>query len=218
MFRAARTRHAYRSDLRSFFAWAVTRDLLPTNPAAAVDPIKIPRSLPRPIGPEIAVALLVGSRRTRQMVGLGLYAGLRCAEIAALDVSDVADWDEPGTIVVRAGKGGRDRVIPLHPDLAELLSARPKSGPMFPNAAGVPIQAASASATIRKHLQRCGINATPHQLRHTFATEMTKRAHGDVFTVATVMGHSSVNDTMRYAGWSGAGAEIVALMFGGDAA
>jgi integrase len=218
MFPAARTRHAYKSDLCSFYGWSVTRELLPSNPAAQVDPVKVPRSLPRPIGPEIKVALLVGTRRIRQMVGLGLYAGLRCAEIAAVDVSDIATWSTPPTLVVRGGKGARDRVVPLHPELVELLADRPRSGPMFPNRAGRPVRASSVSQTIRRHLLRCGIDATPHQLRHTFATEMTRRARGDVFTVATVMGHSSVNDTMRYAGWSGAAAEIVALMFGGDAA
>lgn len=219
MFRAPRTRHAYKSDLSSFFTWAVTRDLLPANPVAKVDPVKIPRSLPRPLGPEVEVALLTGARRVRQMVGLGLYAGLRCAEIAALDVSDIADWSTPPNIVVRGGKGGRDRVVPLHPALAELLYARPKAGPMFPNRQGQPVLAASVSQTIRRHLQRCGMpHATPHQLRHSFATEMTRRARGDVFTVATVMGHSSVNDTMKYAGWSGAAADIVAAMFPHDAA
>lgn len=218
MFRAPRTRHAYKSDLSSFFRWAVTRDLLPTNPVAQVDPVKIPRALPRPIGPEVQTALLTGSRRVRQMVGLGLYAGLRCAEIAALDVSDIADWSDPPNLVVRAGKGGRDRVVPMHPVLVELLRARPKAGPLFPNRQGRPVLAASVSQSIRRHLRQCGIDATPHRLRHSFATEMTRRARGDVFTVATVMGHSSVNDTMRYAGWAGAGAEIVAAMFPGDAA
>lgn len=217
MFGAARTRHAYRSDLRSFFNWAVTRDLLPANPAALVDPIKIPRSLPRPIGPHVTLALLVGSRRVRQMVGLGMYAGLRCAEIAALDVGDIADWLDPPVLTVRSGKGGRDRMIPLHPALIELLMARPRAGALFPGPTGRPVQAASVSQAIRRHFERCGIDATPHQLRHQFASEMIRRANGDIFTVATVMGHSSVNDTMKYAGWSGAGAEIVASMFPGAA-
>lgn len=211
--RAPRTRHAYRSDLRAFFGWAVNRDLLPDDPTVLVDPVKIPRSLPRPIGPEVNIALLVGSRRVRQMVGLGLYAGMRCGEIAAIDVADIATWSDPAVLTVRGGKGGRDRVIPMHPTLVDLLEDRPRSGPLFPNRRGVAVLAASVSQTIGRHLQRCGINATPHQLRHTFATEMTRRAQGDIFTVATVMGHSSVNDTMKYAGWSGAAAEIVARMF-----
>lgn len=217
-FTVARTRHAYRSDLRCFYTWAVTRELMPTNPTVLVDPVKIPRSLPRPFGPEAAVLMLVGSARVRQMVALGLYAGLRCAEIAVLDVADISTWSTPPVIVVRSGKGGKDRVVPAHPQLVGLLAERPRAGPMFANRRGVAVSSKAVSSSIRSHLRRCGIDGVPHQLRHTFATEMTRQAQGDIFTVATVMGHSSVNDTMRYAGWSGAGAEIIARMFGGEAA
>lgn len=213
LYTAARTKHAYRSDIRCFYQWAVTRELLPLNPTVLVDPVKIPRSLPRPIGPEVAVALVTGSRRIRQMVGIGLYAGLRCAEIAALDVSDVATWSDPPLLTVRDGKGGRDRVIPMHPLLVELLEDRPRSGPLFPGRRGECVQAASVSQSIRRHFERCGIDATAHRLRHSFATEMTRRANGNIVAVAAVLGHSSMNDTMRYVGWAGESAGIIATMY-----
>lgn len=211
-YRAARTRHAYRSDLRTFYGWATARDLLPLNPAALVDPVKVPKSLPRPIGDEVLAAMYTGSLRVRRMIGLGLLAGLRAGEIAALDASDVALHTKPPTIVVRAGKGGKDRVIPAHPMLVELLAGIP-AGPVFANQYGEPIKSKSCSQTIRAHLVRCGISATAHQLRHTFGTEMARAAKGNLLAVANVMGHGSMNTTRGYVGWSGEAEAIIADMF-----
>lgn len=213
---AARTKHAYRSDLRVFFKWAVARDLLPANPTELVDPIKVPRSLPRPVGPQWRIALLVGSVRIRQMVALEVYAGLRCHEVAALDVSDIADWTDPATLTVRNGKGGKDRVIPMHPALVDLLRARPKSGPMFPNRAGRPVLPASVSASVGRQLRRCGIAATPHQLRHEFCSEAAR--HMDLLGVAELAGHETLDTTRGYVKLAGALGERVAAMFSDDAA
>lgn len=46
---AARTRHAYRSDLRVFYGWLVDKDILTSSPAAKIAPVKVPKSLPRPL-------------------------------------------------------------------------------------------------------------------------------------------------------------------------
>lgn len=215
-YRAPRTRHAYRSDLRTFYHWAVTRELLPTNPAALVDPVKVPRALPRPVGPEVVAALHCGSIRARRMVALGLLAGLRAGEIAALDSSDVALHLDPPLITVRNGKGGKDRVVPAHPFLVELLAGIP-DGPVFANRHGKPILSRSCSQTIKEHLARCGVTAKAHQLRHSFGTELARVTKGNVPLLAKLMGHSSTNTTMGYIGWSGESAEMVAQMFDGAA-
>jgi site-specific recombinase XerD len=206
--RTARTRHAYRSDLRVFYDWAVKRELLASNPAALVDSIKVPKSLPRPIGPEVHAALLSGTLRQRRMIGLGLYAGLRCAEIAALDCSDVGH----GVIVVRNGKGGKDRVIPLHPELERLLDGLPASGRLFTRG-GRPISSAAVSRLISRHFARCGITATPHQLRHTFGTELARAAKGDLVSMGLIMGHGSAETTKGYVGWAAEMGEVVAAMY-----
>lgn len=211
-FPAPRTRHAYRSDLRVFYAWATARELLPSNPTTLVDPVKVPRSLPRPLGPEVFGALVVGSRRARRMVALGLFAGLRAAEIAGLDSSDVATWSQPPTITVRNGKGGKDRVVPMHRMLVDLLRDLP-AGPVFPNSAGRPILPDSASRAVRRQLGLVGIDATCHQLRHTFGTEAARASGGNVVLVAYLMGHSDTNTTMGYIGWVGESAETIAHMF-----
>lgn len=210
--RTPRTRHAYRSDLRVFYHWAVTRELLPTNPAALVDPVKVPRALPRPCGPEVMAAVVTGSLRVRRMAALGLLAGLRAGEIAALDASDVALHLDPPLLTVRNGKGGKDRVVPMHPVLVDLLRGIP-DGPVFANSHGDPIQARTCSTTLREHLARCGVDAKAHQLRHTFGTEAARVTNGNVVLLAALMGHASTNTTMGYIGWTGQGADAVKAMF-----
>jgi site-specific recombinase XerD len=56
---APRTRHAYRSDLKCFYAWAIRRRLATSNPAAETDSVRLPKLLPRPVGPELIAALIV---------------------------------------------------------------------------------------------------------------------------------------------------------------
>lgn len=219
--RSPKTKHAYRSDLIGFYDWAIDRGHATFNPARSTRPVRLPKPIPRPIGPEVRVALLTGPRRTRQMVALGLYAGLRCAEIAALDGSDLFLHLDPPMLHVRLGKGGKDRAIPMHPELVELLHGTPAAGPLFPGQRGRPnVLPSSVSALLSRHLRRCGIDATPHQLRHTFGTEMTKMARGNLVVVADAMGHASMQTTRGYVGWSGQAYDVIAAMYGdgGDAA
>ena len=196
---AARTRHAYRSDLRVFYAWALHRELVDSDPTLGLATIRVPKALPRPLDPEVAArALQVGSKRHRRMVGLALYAGLRCHEIAGLHAEDVWSHVDPPILVVRHGKGGKDRSVNMHPALVELLSPLPSSGPVFPGR-GIPtIRAESVSQAIRAHLLSAGIDGTAHQLRHTFGTGLARASGGDMVLTAEMMGHESMTTTMGY--------------------
>lgn len=205
-----RTRHAYRSDLNVFYEWAVKRHQFTSNPVTDTRSVRTPKGLPRPVGAEVYAALNTGRQRTRLMVALGLFAGLRCAEIAALDCADI-DMNHQ-VIFVRSGKGGKDRTVDIHPYLAGLLQGLPSSGPVF-RWKGKAVRPQSVSQTIRRQFERCHIDATPHQLRHRFGTEMTRASKGDLVTVAAKMGHDSMDTTMGYVGWSGNAREIVDRMF-----
>lgn len=207
---SAATRHAYRSDLRVFYRWAVDRGLVPADPAIRVEPVKVPKSLPRPIDADAATGLLdFGQLRVRRMVALAVFAGLRCHEIAQLRAEDVT----PAMIVVRNGKGGKDRTVPVHPTLGRLLDSLPP-GPVF-TIAGRPVHAASVSRSIARHLARAGVAATAHQLRHTFGTELARTSHGDMVLTAALMGHASMSTTMGYVALAqGAGADVVPRMYG----
>jgi site-specific recombinase XerD len=216
---AARTRHAYRSDLRVFYAWAVQRNVLEHDPAADTGQVKVPKALPRPLGPEAATLLLHGSLKTRQMVALALYAGLRCAEIAVLCAEDVWLHDDP-MVVVRDGKGRKDRSVPMSAELRDVLGRLPSSGPLFPGLHGrATVTSGTVSARIRRHLKRAGIDAVPHQLRHSFGTAVARASGGDVVLTGAWMGHGSPATTMGYIRLTaGRGREFIENLYGGDAA
>lgn len=214
--RNLKTRHAYRSDLAMFYRWAQRRCGWTHNPLDDVDPIRVPKTLPRPL-PDGAVGrlLAVGPLRTRRAVGLGVFAGLRNAETAALDAVDVSLHH--GELVVRDGKGAKDRVVPIHPMLAELLDGIAPRGPVVVGRHGGPVTPDTVGDIVRRHFRACGIVATPHQLRHTFGTEMARAAGGNLVVVARTMGHANIATTMGYTGWQPEARPIIAAMFG-DAA
>lgn len=214
--RSARTKHAYRSDLRVFYAWALSRELVEVDPAVGLESIRVPKSLPRPIDPAQATAMLLyGRRRVRRMVALALYAGLRTSEVASLQCEDCWSHASPPVVVVRNGKGGKDRSIPMHPVLHDLLSDLAASGPVFPGARpGRSITSETASRAMARHMLACGISGTPHQLRHSFGTGLARASGGDMVLTAELMGHESMNTTMGYVRLAhSGGAEIISRMY-----
>ena len=202
------TRRAYRSDLMAFYTWAAKRGLC-TNPVLAVDGIRVPRTLPRPVPASHLRAVLTSAPSdVRLMIALAAYAGLRRSEIANLDASDIDLLSIPPTLAVRGGKGGKDRIVPVHPDLAVELATAPRHGKV------VGVRASTVGHRIADHLRQVGIEATAHQLRHTFGTELARATDGNVILIATLMGHADIATSMGYIGWAGGpSVDAVAAMY-----
>lgn len=202
---AASTRHAYRADLRAFYRWAVERGHVFDDPTRLIDAIKVPTGLPRPLHVDALAAVIAGAPGDMKlMLMLGAYVGLRRSEIAHLTTDDL----DGGMLTVRGGKGGKDRQVPLHPALAGAFVGR--SGQVFAGATP-----ASVGAQVARYLRRHGIDATAHQLRHTFGTELARVTGGDVLVVGQMMGHSSPVTTLGYTRLaSGAAARAVGQMYG----
>jgi len=217
---AARTRHAYRSDIRTFYRWACERGIIAVDPSAGIASVKVPRSLPRPLDATAVLAcLLTASVPCRQMIALAIFAGLRCFEIAHLQFEDVWYHETPPMIVVRNGKGRTDRSVPMHPVLHDMFTRLRGAGPVFPGRVAEHVRPESVAAAIRRQFDRHDIHGTPHQLRHTFGTELARASGGDMVLVATLMGHASMGTTMGYVKLAhSAGANIVSGMYDGDAA
>lgn len=201
------TRRSYRADLNAFYTWARRRGVC-DNPVDRTEAIRVPRTLPRPVPPSYLPSILAAAEPdVRIMIALAAYAGLRCAEIAALHHGDIDLLSDAPTIAVRSGKGCKDRIVPVHPDLAALLATVPP-GPV------VHVNAQTVGVKVAAHMRSLGINATCHKLRHSFGSELARAADGNIILVATLMGHESIDTSMRYIGWAGGpGATAVSQMY-----
>jgi integrase/recombinase XerC len=119
----------------------------------------------------------------------------------------------PGGRIVADGKGGKDRVVPLHPVLEDRLRGI-TSGYLFKSQLGPGhICGQSLGRRITDVLTRAsgGTRYTTHQLRHFYGTEAARWSGGNVVLVSKLLGHDSMNTTMGYVGWSPTeGAEVVA--------
>lgn len=208
----AETRKSARASLIAFYRWAAKSGRLTgPNPAAELETIVVPRALPRPTPDEVLVdALLTANDHDRLILKLAGYAGLRRAEIAAVHPDDF-DWDA-GKLLVR-GKGGKERWVPIHPELGadvrDELDRRQsgKTGTgwryyvdgitpddyLFPGRYGH-VQPDAIGKVLSRLLAG---HWTGHTLRHRFAT-VALRVSKDLRAVQELLGHSKPETTARY--------------------
>jgi integrase/recombinase XerD len=200
---APATRRAYLGDLRRYFRWAVDRGHWEEDPTAGIDTPRVPQRDPSPLSAlQVRQVLAVAQgHEENTAIRLGLLAGLRASEAARLEERDV-DF-ELAIIHVRQGKGSKDRRVPLADALRPWLS----EGVLRGSTRG------AFYDTVKRVYRRAGVEARPHDLRHTFGTELAARCNGNLVLVARVMGHASVNTTMRYVGWQPDGVDAVNGMF-----
>ncbi|HLN05038.1 MAG TPA: tyrosine-type recombinase/integrase, partial [Acidimicrobiales bacterium] len=144
-----------------------------------------------------------GKARDRAAIALMALAGLRIAEVAGLDVDDVALSARKGHVLVRRGKGDASRTVPLGADARTLLGAwvaeRPEipTRAMFVTSSGGRLSTRSLDRVVRATGDLAGVSLSAHVLRHTFVTRLV-RAGVDVVLVAELAGHRSLETTRRY--------------------
>jgi integrase/recombinase XerD len=169
------------------------------------------RHLPTTLTAAEAAALLRSANprfptghRDRCLMQLMLNAGLRAAEVLALTVYDI-DWMS-GKLVVRQGKGGKDRVLWLNEGVLEALRRwrerrpQPANGLLFTTLHGTPLHASQLRAMVKCRGNKAGLqhkDLHPHMLRHTFATELYRQTKG-IRLVQKALGHSDLSTTMIY--------------------
>jgi len=166
---------------------------------------KVPRPLLQiPTPAEVAAVLAEVTSIVHRMVLFCAYgAGLRVSEACKLCVGDVDS--ERMVIIVRNGKGGRDRYAVLSPVLLQALrdyyrQVRPPKPYLFPNRIpGRPVPVEGVQTAVRMALGRSGVSKriTPHTLRHAFATHSLE-AGTDLRIVQTLLGHANIHSTVRY--------------------
>lgn len=185
------TRKGARSAVRGFYTWAVEAGLLDVDPSRRLPAVRVPVAVPHPAPEDVlGRALAVAEPDQRLMLLLGAYGGLRRAEIAGLHSSDVT----PFGLTVR-GKGGRERIVPLHPLLREALADLPP-GWVFPSPR-LPGRHVTPHHVYDRVRPLLGEH-TVHALRHRFATRAYSGSGGDLLAVQQLLGHSRPETTSRY--------------------
>ena len=208
------TRGDYLAHAREFFRWLVRERLRDDDPSIRLVRPRLRPGLPRPISDaDLARAMVDAPDRIRPWLLLGALAGLRCCEIAALRREDVRDDLDPPAIHVVDGKGGRSRIVPLHPAIAAELAQLPARGWLFPHWDGPGhVNAHNITHGVTRYFRSRGITATMHQLRHHFGTALYRQTH-DLRLTQELLRHTDPRTTAGYAAWSSdrAAAAIAAL-------
>lgn len=193
---AAASRATYYGHLAAFFEWLQTVELRTENPMLKVPKTRRPKPVPRPVPPDSIPAIVAAAtrRKTRMMVLLAAYAGLRVHEIAKIRGEDV-DL-AAGTLFVD-GKGGIRAMVPLHDEIRAFAPHFPASGFWFPGRGHGHILHNSVSMLIGRCMKRAGVTGTAHQLRHWYGTALLA-AGADIRVVQELMRHRSIQSTTIY--------------------
>ena len=186
------TRKAYRNTISSFFRWLHKSGRRSDDPSLDVPSVKKPHAHPRPCPDRyIAAAMEMATSSERLMIRLGAECGLRRGEIARVHSDDVVADNAGRSLIVR-GKGDKQRIVPLPDDLAGIIMDA--HGYLFPGRFGGHVEESYVGDHI-SHLLPDGYGA--HTLRHRFATVTYATTH-DLFVVAELLGHESVETTEHY--------------------
>ena len=210
---ATRARHL--SAVRSFFRWLARRHGVSNPQIRLLATPRAKRPLPRALKPEEArdVAENIGEvsdtaatqARDAALFTLLYGCGLRIAEALALNVADAPREGSTNPLRV-VGKGQKERIVPVLPVVRQAVAAwlrfhpRPDpDAPLFLGVRGKRLDAAVAQRTLREFRRLSGLpeHATPHALRHPFATHLLAGG-ADLRSIQELLGHASLSTTQRY--------------------
>lgn len=205
--------------VRSFFRFLDRRFGIHNPALALVRTPPVPRRLPRPVSEEQAVELLRAAAesdappwvraRDRALLLLLYGCGLRIGEALALDCRDVGEQPERLRRLRVVGKGRREREVPVLPVVGEALAAylqlrpfaREPDRPLFVGVRGRRLHQSLVTALLRRLRTTLGLpeSATPHALRHAFATHLLA-VGADLRAIQELLGHASLSTTQQYTG------------------
>jgi integrase/recombinase XerC len=185
---------------------------------AAIRSPKTAKSLPRPLMVDTARSLpdpelRAGEDRPQWVIArdgavlMLLYGcGLRISEALGLSQKDIARKGDTKSLIV-TGKGNKTRMVPLLPQVVEAINAyrtlcpyaRGDDEPLFLGAKGGPLSPRIIQLTMERLRGALGLpsSATPHALRHSFATHLLARG-GDLRAIQELLGHASLSTTQIY--------------------
>jgi integrase/recombinase XerC len=210
---ATRARHL--SAVRSFFRYLARRHGVDNPAVRLVATPRVRRPLPRPLSAPQARAVTeeIGDlsdiaaiqARDTALFTLLYGCGLRIAEALSLDVRHAPLPGADGMLRV-VGKGSKERIVPVLPVVRQAMEAwvalhpdRHPDSPLFVGARGKRLNPGVAQRTLREYRLLNGLSdhATPHALRHSFATHLLAGG-ADLRSIQELLGHASLSTTQRY--------------------
>ena len=201
------------SALRSLFSLLDKRNIVRNSSLSTINVPKLPRTIPKPLDVPDALAVLQKASEISQNPWIGardvavltlLYGcGLRIEEALRLNQRDAPSSD----VMTIIGKGAKERIVPVLPVVKSAIRnyqdicpyAREGDCPLFYGARGNRLKARILQRTMQKIRNELNLpkTATPHALRHSFATHLLARG-GDLRTIQELLGHASLSTTQRY--------------------
>lgn len=210
------SQHSRLLHVRSFLGWLVDQEVLASSPAERIEPPKLERKLPRHILTAdeaeaiLAVPDVKSARgiRDRAILEVLYSTGIRRRELVGLCLWDIDHERE--TLMVRRGKGYRDRMVPIGEralawiakyleEARPALAAEPDDGALFLGRDGRPFTPDGLGNLVGTYVRAAGIEKTGscHLFRHTVATLMLENG-ADVRFIQQMLGHENLTSTQLY--------------------
>jgi integrase/recombinase XerC len=203
--------------LRSFFSYLFRQGKTVVDLSSGLSGPRRKKSLPSFLTVSQMESLLqsppkdkLAGMRDGAILELFYSTGMRLSELSALSLSDI---DFPGQLIRVMGKGKKERIIPVGTEaltalthylrerssLLEGSDAREQSGTLFLNRFGTKLSARSIGRIVKKYARRVSEQkrASPHMLRHTFATHLLDEG-ASLLTIKELLGHESLSTTQIY--------------------
>jgi integrase/recombinase XerD len=210
------TQYARLVAVCTFFRWATRNNHILSNPASELELPRVEKRLPKAILTIEEVERVLAEPDLRDPLGVRdraimevLYStGMRRRE--ALELSIFGIDQERGTIMIRQGKGKKDRIVPVGERAAAWVEKymtevrpsfvmEPDEGVLFLGGEGMPLTPGYLSETVRRYVDQAGIGkrGSCHLFRHTMATLMLEGG-ADIRYIQQMLGHESLTSTQFY--------------------
>jgi site-specific recombinase XerD len=205
---SAQTINAHLIAIRRFYSYLRDEEELQmANPVVKRMALRLPSPLPKHLRDSDVEIFLHSIKKNRDMAifMLMLRCGMRVEEVANLTLGAI-DYQR-NQIMVRSGKGAKDRVVYISNDAAEALAAYLQKRPVTKEqrvflvekgcCKGQPISVRGIQKRIEYYSKKSGITVSCHRLRHTMATQLLN-ADADLVTIQDILGHNCIKTTQRY--------------------
>lgn len=198
------------SSVRAFFKYLNRRGILEHNPARLLATPKQDKRLPAVLTVDDAARLMESRAgdasaelRDRAVLETLYSTGVRASELTAIDAGDINRDDR---LIRIRGKGRKERIVPIGRTALDAIDAYLRrtgrgagSTALFTGPSGKRLTARTVQRIVENHRKKLGLGqrATPHTLRHSFATHLLESG-ADLRAIQELLGHASLSTTQRY--------------------